>query len=239
MTNISPWFGIIALTNTAGFITLGVSLPWLLAEGLQGASIVTAGNTTRVSFPEVALLAMQLDLRDTVRDIYSFCNPYYTRWKEKCDNIRRGIPIIQKKMLSLDGALLSSPEYEFLITNAATGSLIRHSSQRVTLEHVGVNQNSKMNIRHQFACVPADLNRFILREGRRHRISLLPENFNQSLPQRIDNVTWDMPLFTSNEFGSGRIVRELNLSVKTHRLVLGHHSGSCYFTVRAKHSVRD
>ena len=209
VAKISPWFGIAALINAIGFVVLGIFLPWLLSEGLQGESIVTAGNATYAAPPLVAKVAFEQDIRQTVEDVYRVCeyspsNVAY--WDERYEDIRRDVPIVQKKLLSLNDPLLSSPDYKFITTNMANGSLIWHLSQRVALYLVGINENSNMNIRHQLVCALADLDSLTMREGKEHRIHLSAMNADRYLPPMVDNVTWDISLLTSNQLGSGRIL---------------------------------
>ena len=210
-TKISPWFGVAAVVNMTGFVVSGIFLPWLLSEGLQGEPIVTAGNATAAVPVRVMEVATEQDVRQSVDTEYWSCESFYTgatrREAEECQVIRRDTPAVQRKLLSLDDALLKSPEYHFITANIANGSSILHLSRRVALQHLGINENSNMGIRHQLACAPANLDRLFAQEGKKYRIHLPSTHIVYNTQNRTNqNITWDMPLLTSNKRGSGRIV---------------------------------
>ncbi|CZR67274.1 uncharacterized protein PAC_17173 [Phialocephala subalpina] len=186
-TKISPWFGVAAVVNATGFVVLGIFLPWLLSEGLQGEPIVTAGNATTAVPIHVAEVATEPYVRNTVEADYRSCDLSAAyREEEECHVIR---------------------QYHFITANVANRSSILHFSRNVTLEHLGINENSNMRIRHQLACAPADLDRLVAQEGKKHRIHLLLTHaIHNTQSYMTQNVTWDMPLLTSNKLGSGRTV---------------------------------
>ncbi|CAG8961372.1 hypothetical protein HYFRA_00013833 [Hymenoscyphus fraxineus] len=222
-------FGLFAILNIASFAFLGITVPFFLAEGLQGEAVVQ-------SYLHIPGWCLQIydndllngDLYDNDRDINA-CLTGNLTWSQSkyCVELRKSFPPYEAENVNMTDPLFENSPFRFLRENGDHTLQAIKLSGHTSLQDIAFNAKSGGDtLLHELTCVPVPLDRFVndFNASSYHyelqTKALLSQNW-ETILQRSDffshshsqydydsygNVTvhYSMALKTNDSIGSGR-----------------------------------
>ncbi|KAF1996369.1 hypothetical protein P154DRAFT_579965 [Amniculicola lignicola CBS 123094] len=217
---IEQQFGIFAIANIATFVVLGIFVPFLLAEGLQGETIVQPEDQFHNRFTNHCLFqgtaAQSEYVRRAVRWSFNECIERGGEWGEsaRCVTIRKALPPYRKETIQPTDPIFAKKPYLFLHENGIADTRAIKLSRNLTYKDIGMNiKSGGLSILHELVCIPIDLDGFISHPNGTHQLKFrdfLPRDDPDSdlLSDSNFHIHDTMILKTSNAAGSGHEMDE-------------------------------
>lgn len=203
-TTIEIRFGIFAILNVVCFIALSLFIPYFLAEGLQGETVVQAIAYAREEHYS-ALASAKFDggIRELVNGEFRQCVNDRSIWNNAayCEGLRKEISYTTEKF-DLKSSVFADSPYRFLAELGNNQYSAIRMSHNISLQDVAFNTRSGRDVLlHELTCVPVDLERRIFKTNTSFELHI-PNLFPAYLNQRF-KLHDSMILRTSNAVGSG------------------------------------
>ncbi|KAF2816005.1 uncharacterized protein BDZ99DRAFT_457924 [Mytilinidion resinicola] len=226
-TTIELRFGLFAILNIVSFLILGIFIPFLLAEGLQGEAIVLARKDLQGSYSNLRnSAAFDKGVRERTSDDFRTCVTDSRNWSQTayCADLRKTLPSYTTENMDLRDPVFAELPYQFLVEKGDTNYKALRLGRNITFQDAGFNvKPGGKKLLHELTCVPVSLDPFITYVNgsfeENNRVSkrfvngafelrvpdLLPSALEQGQGLMFDVVLHDsMLLGTSNDMDSGR-----------------------------------
>ncbi|KAF2184908.1 hypothetical protein K469DRAFT_175563 [Zopfia rhizophila CBS 207.26] len=201
-------FGVFAILNIVSFVILGVFIPFFLAEGLQGETIVQAIQGFPEPYRTSSLVAIADEkVRDRVYWDFKTCVTDRGVWNqtEYCVDLRNTLPSYKAENMNLIDPIFADSPYRFLIEKGDTNLRALRLSRNTSLQDVAFNaKTGGKKLLHELTCVPISLGQLITQVNGFFDLSvkdLIP--FSDPELERSYVLHESMILKTSNAVGSG------------------------------------
>lgn len=220
-TIIELRFGVFAILNIVSFALLGIYIPFLLAEGMQGEPIVRAIEKIQGLPPEFLSGTDPITDKGVLRRVswdFQTCVTDRGVWNQTayCVDLRNSLPPYSTEDMNLSLPAFADSPYRFLREKGDSKFKALRLIQNTSLLDVGVNTKpGGKKLLRELTCIPAYLDQFIIHDkGTGHfRLTikdLLPTFHNSVWKDDLRysyNLRDDLILMTSNGLGSGDGIR--------------------------------
>jgi hypothetical protein len=161
-------FGLWAAVCLSGSIVLGVFIPYLLGEGLQGATIVTGtraiiGYHGTIGSP---IMNINENMQARARADWDRCFGPLGGWKQNsyCEDLSNDLPSLERREILMMDPAIADDRYQFLTKFGDKNSNATQLSQHTTLRDVGYNAKAdRKTLYHELTCIPVPLDPFVYR----------------------------------------------------------------------------
>ncbi|PVH96980.1 hypothetical protein DM02DRAFT_658707 [Periconia macrospinosa] len=216
--DIDPRFGVFAILNIAGFAVFGLFIPFFLAEGLQGQTVVQATQAFREHYAfNSRLHTNHRQVRDRVFADLRECVLTTGAWKisKYCTNLHATLPSYKVENFNLTDSTLNDPPYRLLQNRGNRNFKALRFSQKMSLQDIAFNTDARGNkLLHELTCVPISLDNYITPLNTSFQLEvgdLIPYSSSDFASWVRDQyvIHKSTLLHTSNALGSGRVIRQM------------------------------
>lgn len=208
-TTIELRFGIFAILNIV-FVVLCIFIPFFLAEGLQGETIVQAIKDFQGAYYFTRQSAIVDEVvRARVTSDFKKCVTDRGVWNQTdyCVDLRNSLPPYKVEDMNLTDPIFADSPYRFLMEKGDANFGALRLSRNTSLQDVAFNTKpGGKKLLHELTCVPVSLGQFITQVNGSFELrvkDLIPESISHTVDRTSFVLHDSMILKTSNAVGSG------------------------------------
>lgn len=162
--DVESRFGVFAIMNIIIFAVMGIFIPFALAEGLQGVSVVqaTIGSLAKYNGSSQIVIDDELVYAHVKKDLKT-CVSNEEAWRttRACTKLRNGLPLYNKEDLNLTNPAFDDPLYHSLVQYGDSTHTALRLTRNTSVRDVFSNTKEKARLQHELICTPISIQKII------------------------------------------------------------------------------
>lgn len=199
-TTIDPRFGILAILTFIIFAVLGILVPFLLADGLQGEAIAAAKGSVALRSDNRFNIHADSMMRSRVNEDFKTCYLNRESWGRSayCQDLRKNLPSYQMDNMNPADPIFAKAPYRFVSEKGKMTFNPVRLSRNTSLQDIGFNSKSDgKHLLHELICVPASLEQYIFKA-------------NESFNLKVEDLIPDFGPIRNSVFHNSMIIKTSN-----------------------------